>query len=85
MTTDVVAISRILQQQHAYDKPDAKSRPLARLFGSGLLVAVGDEHHMQRRILNPAFGPSQARALTGIFVDKANEVLFPSSIMTRAH
>jgi cytochrome P450 len=74
MTTDVKAIAHILQHQHAYDKAPAGSRPLARVLGTGLLVATGDEHRVQRKVLNPAFGPTQIRALTSVFLDKANEV-----------
>jgi cytochrome P450 len=39
-----------------------------------VLVAEGAAHRAQRRVLNPAFGPAQLRALTGVFLDKANEV-----------
>jgi cytochrome P450 len=44
------------------------------MMGEGVLIAEGDKHRAQRRLMNPAFGPGQVRELTGIFLDKANEV-----------
>jgi cytochrome P450 len=43
-------------------------------MGEGILVAEGDLHRAQRRLMNPAFHPGATRELTGIFLDKANEV-----------
>ncbi|KAG6813414.1 hypothetical protein H0H92_011393 [Tricholoma furcatifolium] len=40
----------------------------------GLLVVEGDKHKQQRKVMNPAFGPSQIRELTEIFVTKALEL-----------
>jgi cytochrome P450 len=47
---------------------------LINALAKGLLLAEGLEHRRQRRVMNPAFGPSQIRDLTGIFISKANEV-----------
>jgi cytochrome P450 len=44
------------------------------MFGNSVLIAEGEQHRMQRKLLNPAFGPGQVRDLTGVFLDKANEV-----------
>ncbi|TFY63791.1 hypothetical protein EVJ58_g3047 [Rhodofomes roseus] len=41
---------------------------------TGLLLAEGERHRQQRRLMNPAFGPAHVRELTGIFVQKANEL-----------
>ncbi|KAH9847044.1 cytochrome P450 [Lenzites betulinus] len=35
---------------------------------------LGKRHRLQRKIMNPAFGPAQIRSFTGIFVDKAAEL-----------
>ncbi|KAI9062669.1 cytochrome P450 [Trametes sanguinea] len=40
----------------------------------GVLLTEGEQHRQQRRIMNPAFGPSQIRELTEIFVEKSNEL-----------
>jgi cytochrome P450 len=75
VTTDLRALQHILSHNEVYQKPAEAQRELTRLLGKGVLVAEGPAHRAQRRALNPAFGPGQLRALTGIFLDKANEVL----------
>jgi cytochrome P450 len=57
-----------------YEKPPPTRFELGRILGYGILVSEGAIHRNQRRVLNPAFGPAQIRDLTGIFLDKANEV-----------
>jgi cytochrome P450 len=47
---------------------------IRRAVGDGVLVVQGAQHRAQRRVMNPAFGPAQVRELSGIFLDKANEV-----------
>jgi hypothetical protein len=74
VTTDLKAIGHILAHPDAFPKPDAAQNFLRYIFGDGLLVSQGAAHRMQRKIMNPAFGPTQLRELTGIFLDKANEV-----------
>ncbi|KAL0057357.1 hypothetical protein AAF712_016007 [Marasmius tenuissimus] len=41
---------------------------------TGLFIAEGDQHRKQRRVMNPAFGPAEIRALTEIFVEKSIEL-----------
>jgi cytochrome P450 len=74
LITDLRAIQHILQDSDAYHKPSTTRAALTHLVGRGVLVTEGDQHRMQRKALNPAFGPGQLRDLTGIFLDKANEV-----------
>jgi cytochrome P450 len=64
----------ILYNTDTYHKPSGVQRGLAQVLGSGVIVAEGERHRLQRKALNPAFGPGQLRDLTGIFLDKANEV-----------
>jgi hypothetical protein len=52
-------------------------RFLGRALGWGVLAAEGAPHRAQRRVLNPAFGPAQVRELSGIFLDRSNEVRMP--------
>ncbi|KZT05295.1 cytochrome P450 [Laetiporus sulphureus 93-53] len=47
---------------------------LSNILEAGLLIVEGEQHRMQRRILNPAFGPAQIRDLTGIFVEKSMQL-----------
>jgi hypothetical protein len=80
--TDLKAIGYILANPDAFPKPDATQNFLRYIFGDGLLVSQGAAHRMQRKIMNPAFGPTQLRELTGIFLDKANEVRVHSNLCT---
>jgi cytochrome P450 len=68
LTTDTRALAHILQHTDVYQKPSHTQRALAQMLGEGV------QHRMQRKALNPAFGASQIRDLTGIMLDKANEV-----------
>ncbi|KAJ6523502.1 cytochrome P450 [Mycena vulgaris] len=70
-TMDTKAIQHILNNSHNYQKPRIARFSLARIVGPGILVAEGDTHKQQRKIMNPAFGAPQIRQLTGIFVDKS--------------
>jgi cytochrome P450 len=74
LTSDLSALNAILSRTDTFQKPPQAQRFLGAILGPGVLVAEGSAHRAQRRILNPAFGPAQLRALTGIFLDKANEV-----------
>ncbi|KAL4242978.1 Cytochrome P450 superfamily protein [Abortiporus biennis] len=71
VTIDPKALNHILVHSADYPKPDMTRRIVANLFGEGLLVAEGEVHRRQRRLLNPAFGPVQIRELTDIFVHKS--------------
>ncbi|KAF8331814.1 cytochrome P450 [Amanita rubescens] len=73
-TMDIKAVSHILMNSNLYEKPDFIRHATIQLLGDGLLVAEGDKHRQQRRIMNPAFGTAQIRELTTIFVDKAIEL-----------
>jgi cytochrome P450 len=74
VTTDTRALGHILQRSDIYQKPYPMRFALEKILGAGLIVAEGDAHRRQRKVLNPAFGPSQLRALTDVMLDKANEV-----------
>jgi hypothetical protein len=73
-TTDMRALQYVLQHGDIYQKPGYMRRSLAQVFGRGVLVTEGERHRVQRKALNPAFGLGQLRDLTGVFLDKANEV-----------
>jgi cytochrome P450 len=74
MLTDLRALSHVLQRTEVYQKPAPFARFLTRLLGGGILVAEDELHRVQRKAMNPAFGPLQIRDQTGIFLDKANQV-----------
>ncbi|KAF7288326.1 Cytochrome P450 [Mycena chlorophos] len=70
-TLDTTALHHILTRTDIYQKSDGARFSLGRLVGPGILVVEGEQHRQQRRIMNPAFGAPQVRALTSIFVDKS--------------
>ncbi|KAI0040330.1 cytochrome P450 monooxygenase [Auriscalpium vulgare] len=68
---DPRAVGHVLSHVQDYQKPEQLRYNLGQLMGHGLLFVEGDQHKQQRRIMSPAFGPTQVRALTPIFVDKS--------------
>ncbi|KIK68810.1 hypothetical protein GYMLUDRAFT_36303 [Collybiopsis luxurians FD-317 M1] len=73
-TMDTKALNHVLMNHYIYQKPEIARYNLSQLLGEGVLVTEGDEHKLQRKILNPAFGPAQIRELTEIFVEKSIEL-----------
>ncbi|KAJ7458543.1 cytochrome P450 [Mycena latifolia] len=73
-TTDAKALHHVLTHTAIYQKSEQQREALGRIVGPGILVVEGDVHKQQRKIMNPSFGAPQVRALTGIFVDKSNQL-----------
>ncbi|OCH90175.1 cytochrome P450 [Obba rivulosa] len=73
-TTDLKAVNHFLTHSSDYQKPALARFFLSKMLGEGLLIAEGESHRKQRRVLNPAFGPGQIRELTSIFIDQAREL-----------
>ncbi|KAK7042020.1 cytochrome P450 [Favolaschia claudopus] len=73
-TTDTKAIQHVLSHSYIYQKPAQGRYSLGRIVGPGVLVVEEDEHKKQRRIMNPAFGPTHLRALTSLFVEKSKQL-----------
>ncbi|KAF7308128.1 Cytochrome P450 [Mycena chlorophos] len=69
---DVKALSHIMAHGEIYERSDASRAAARRLLGSSLITLTAGDHHRQRRIMNPAFGVPQIRAITEIFVEKSN-------------
>ncbi|KAG5642330.1 hypothetical protein DXG03_003005 [Asterophora parasitica] len=70
-TLDPTALNHILMKTDIYQKADATRYILSSIVGAGVLVVEGDKHKQQRKVMNPAFSPSQIRELTQIFVAKS--------------
>ncbi|KAJ6607877.1 cytochrome P450 [Mycena sp. CBHHK59/15] len=70
-TQDIKALQHVLTNDYLYQKSEQTRFELGRIVGPGILVVEGDVHKRQRKIMNPAFGAPQVRALTGIFVEKS--------------
>ncbi|KAF7301922.1 hypothetical protein MIND_00758200 [Mycena indigotica] len=74
VTTDLKAIHHILNNTHIYQKSTTTRETLSLIVGPGLLVVENEEHRRQRKIMNPAFGIPQIRALHDIFIQKSVEL-----------
>ncbi|KIJ62084.1 hypothetical protein HYDPIDRAFT_114926 [Hydnomerulius pinastri MD-312] len=70
-TLDTRAINHVLTHSSDYQKPSQVRYNLSQVLGEGVLFVEGAQHRQQRRIMNPAFGPAQIRALTDIFFAKS--------------
>ncbi|KIK52835.1 hypothetical protein GYMLUDRAFT_233155 [Collybiopsis luxurians FD-317 M1] len=73
-TLDSKALNHVIMHHFIYQRPEQGRWHLSRILGNGVLVTEGDKHKLQRKVMNPAFGPSQIRDITEIFVDKAVEL-----------
>ncbi|KZT61467.1 cytochrome P450 [Calocera cornea HHB12733] len=73
-TLDPRAITYVLSHTDIYPKPEYLQHMLSAVVGKGLLIAEGDDHKRQRRIMNPSFSPGQIREVTPIFFDIANQL-----------
>lgn len=70
LTIDPDLIQHILRKNVAnYEKPDASTSALAKFIGRGLLLARGEEHHRQRKLIAPGFRPKSLEKLIG-FMDQ---------------
>ncbi|KAL1726664.1 cytochrome P450 [Schizophyllum commune] len=75
LTTDPRALHHIVTRDDVYHKPEEARFGLARVLGDGVLVTEGEKHRQQITcIQNPAFGPSQIRELTPVFLDLAEKL-----------
>ncbi|KAK6526089.1 hypothetical protein TWF281_011127 [Arthrobotrys megalospora] len=61
-------------QSYIFVKPQFYRFSL-RLLGNGILMAEGDEHKRQRKILTPAFHPRHLRSLFPLFWNKTREMV----------
>ncbi|KAI0824809.1 cytochrome P450 [Trametes gibbosa] len=68
---DPRVIHHVFTHHEFYTRPHENLKFLTETLGQGLLFVQGEKHKQQRRIMNPAFGPTQVRDLTEIFLQKA--------------
>ncbi|KAG8990152.1 hypothetical protein FRB93_003318 [Tulasnella sp. JGI-2019a] len=73
-TMDPRAVAHIMNHSYDYPKPLLMRENLTHVLGEGVLVAEGDAHRRQRRIMNPCFGVAQIRDLMPIFWAKSFEL-----------
>ncbi|KAJ7055863.1 cytochrome P450 [Mycena amicta] len=70
-TSDLKALNHIVTHSEIYMRAEANRDISRRLMGESILFAERDQHRRHRRVMTPAFGVAQIRAITEIFVDKA--------------
>jgi cytochrome P450 len=70
--TDPNLLKQVLTSQaYDFEKTSRTSNGLRRILGNGVLVAEGEEHKYQRKMLNPAFTVSNIRAMVPLMAKPA--------------
>ncbi|KAK7002345.1 cytochrome P450 [Favolaschia claudopus] len=80
-TLDTKALNHIMTNHFIWQRPPYSIYFLSLIVGPGVLVTEGDRHRRQRKIMNPAFGPTQIKELTSIFLQKSAEVRTSFSVV----
>jgi cytochrome P450 len=75
MPTSSPAIHHILSNTNIYVKPELDRKILQNILGDGLLIAEGDTHKRQRKVLNPAFTTGNIRDIVPIFLEKGDNLV----------
>lgn len=76
LTVDPDIIQHILRKNEAnYVKPESSSSALGRFIGKGLLLATGEEHKEQRKLIAPGFRPKSLTKLVTL-MDEQIETYF---------
>lgn len=72
---DPKAIQHVFNtHSYKYKKPSRVVRLLGQVIGYGVLLAEGDAHRKQRKMLNPAFGHKHVKEMVSIMSDPANKL-----------
>ena len=74
VTTSPEALAEICTRSFDFIKPRHITYLGGQIIGPGLVLAEGDEHRRQRKLLMPAFGAKQIKNLYPAFWAKAKEV-----------
>lgn len=68
LLTDPKSLNHILlSRSYDFPKPKTVQEALCKVLGSGLLLAEGEAHRRQKKVMLPAFSPSALKSLTPIF------------------
>ncbi|KAI0675088.1 cytochrome P450 [Trametes maxima] len=73
-TMDLKALGHILTRDNVYQKPPQVRSFVAQMLGNGTVLTEGAEHRKRRRVVSPAFGPTQIREFTGLFQKQASQL-----------
>ncbi|RXK38459.1 hypothetical protein M231_04224 [Tremella mesenterica] len=73
-TADPLALSYILNHSDLFPKTGMARREMETILGRGVLIAEGEDHKRQRKVLNPSFSLTAVRGMLPIFYDSAYEL-----------
>ncbi|WWC72890.1 uncharacterized protein I206_106854 [Kwoniella pini CBS 10737] len=73
-TADPLAISYILNHSETFPKPPQTRKAMSDMLGNGVLVAEGNDHKRQRKLLNPSFSSLAIKGMLPIFYEKSFEL-----------
>ncbi|TFK23745.1 cytochrome P450 [Coprinopsis marcescibilis] len=66
--------SIILKDQDSYEETEVFTENNKVIFGPGLVATTGEQHRMQRKLVNPMFSTSHLRQITPIFYDVSEKL-----------
>ncbi|KAK2736743.1 hypothetical protein FQN55_001505 [Onygenales sp. PD_40] len=75
VTTPKIFSEILVSKSYDFEKPTEVKASLEQVLGNGILIAEGDVHRRQRRILNPAFSFRHVKDLYPIFWNKGAEMV----------
>ncbi|TFK40912.1 cytochrome P450 [Crucibulum laeve] len=74
MSFDFRVITHVLNSPALYERPWQTRDFLATLFGRGIFSTEGAERKLQRKLLGPAFATQSIKAMSPVFIQKAEEL-----------
>ncbi|KAI9659154.1 MAG: hypothetical protein M1821_002114 [Bathelium mastoideum] len=80
MVTSPKAIGQVLAKTHEFVKTDELRHGAGRILGESVLLAEGDEHKQQRKLLAPAFSFRHVKDLHPVFWSKARQSVSQMSL-----
>lgn len=67
LISDPVALAYVLNNAYSFPKPAGARSALSTILGDGVLTTEGQQHKIQRKLVNPTFNQSSVRAFTPLF------------------
>ncbi|KAK0442874.1 cytochrome P450 [Armillaria borealis] len=74
MTINTKALTHILFNAYDYPKPPITCTLLTEVIGQGIIIAEGNEHRCQRKVMSLAFSHSHILQFHDIFLEKATQL-----------
>lgn len=76
LVTSPKALAEVLNSKnYEFQRPQFLLRGIMKILGVGLLLAEGEDHKFQRKVLSPAFAFRHVKALYPIFWSKSREMV----------